>query len=188
MKKLFLILIGIALLVASAIVQAQIVAPIGVGNLALKFDYIVFTDSYFDSSFNQDDGIYIGIEGYGKIASNIYLGGEIGQGININLAGEDINFVPVEVNIKYAREFEHNFVVDFGGGFSYSYAELTHQIINQEVRNDWLFGGQIFADLGYKISWFFAGINTKYQITQSFKDEGVNLNNFKLGAFIGIIL
>ena len=190
MKKLFLISIGIAFVMTSATVQAQVVAPLGKGNFALKFDYIVFTDGFFDNLGNEDDGLYIGLEGYGKIASNFYLGGEVGQAGNITLGGEDINFVPIEINVKYAREFARNFVVDFGAGLSYSYAELTHQFFGgtvAEVRDDWLFGGQIFADLSYKINWFSIGVNAKYQITQSFKDEDLDLSNFRLGVHIGII-
>jgi len=190
MRKLFLISIGIAFVMTSATVHAQVVAPLGKGNFALKFDYIVFTDGFFDNLGNEDDGLYIGLEGYGKIASNFYLGGEVGQAGNIAIGGEDINFVPIEVNVKYAREFARNFVVDFGAGFSYSYVTLTNQIFLvtvEEERDDWLFGGQIFADLGYKINWFSIGLDAKYQITQSFKDEDLDLSNFRLGVHIGII-
>lgn len=98
--------------------------------------------------------------------------------------------MPIEVNVKYAREFASNSVVDFGAGFSYSYTELTHQVFLgavTEERDDWLFGGQIFADLSYKINWFSIGVNAKYQITQSFKDEGLDLSNFRLGVHIGVI-
>jgi hypothetical protein len=187
MKKLFLISTVIAFVITSATVHAQVVAPLGQSNFVLKFDYIVFTDGFFD---NQGNGLYIGLEGYGKIASNFYLGGEVGQAGNIAIVGEDINFVPIEVNIKYAREFAHNLVVDFGAGFSYSYAELKQSFYfgtAPEERNDWLFGGQIFADLSYKINWFSIGLDVKYQITQSFKDEDLDLSNFRLGLHIGII-
>ena len=190
MKKLFLISTVIAFVITSATVHAQVVAPLGQGNIALKFDYIVFTDGFFDNLGNEDDGLYIGLEAYGKIASNFYLGGEVGQAANISLGGEEINFVPIEVNVKYAREFAHNFVADFGAGFSYSYVALTNVIVFvtiEEERDDWLFGGQIFADLSYKINWFSIGLDAKYQITQSFNDEDVDLSNFRLGVHIGII-
>lgn len=190
MKKLFLFSTAIAFIITSAIVHAQVIAPFGQGNFALKFDYIVFTDGFFDNRGNQDDGLYIGLEAYAKIASNFYLGGEIGQAANISLGGEDINFVPIEVNLKYTREFARNFIADFGAGISYSYATLKNIIIFvtiEEERNDWLFGGQIFADLSYKINWFYIGLDAKYQITQSLQDEDINLSNFRLGIHIGII-
>ena len=188
MKYLFLISVCIAYVLTPATMQAQVIAPLGKANFEIKFDYIVFTDGYFDNFLNQDDGIYVGIEGYGYIAQNIYLGGEVGQGVNMSLSGEEINFVPIEINAKYTRGFASNFVIDFGAGFSYSYAELTNQISNSEVREDWLFGGQIFIDLSYRIKWFSIGVNTKYQITQSFKEEDLDLSNFRLGVQIGIII
>jgi hypothetical protein len=190
MKKLFLISVGIAFVMASATVQAEVVAPLGKGNFALKFDYIVFTDGFFDNPGPEDDGLYIGLEGYGQITSNLYVGGEIGQAANITIVGEDINFVPIEVNIKYARDLARNLVVDFGAGLSYSYVELRTVSFFRPVpveRDDWLFGGQIFTDLSYKINWFYFGVHAKYQITQSFKDEGLDLSNFRLGAHIGVI-
>jgi hypothetical protein len=190
MKKLLSITIIMTLFLSYQPLQAQIVVPLGKGNFALKFNYIAFTDGFFDKLGNQDDGIYIGLEGYGKITSKFYLGGEIGQGGNITIGGEDIIFVPIEVNVKYTNEFTHNFVLDFGAGLSYSYAELTNQIFmvtTAEARNDWLFGGQIFTDLNYKINWFTIGLNFKYQITQGFKKEDLNLSNFRLGAQIGIM-
>ena len=190
MKKLLSIAIVITLFLAYQPLQSQIVVPLGKGNFALKFDYIAFTDGFFDKLGNEDDGVYIGLEGYGKITSNFYLGGEIGQGGNITLGGEDVIFVPIEVNTKYTNEFARNFVLDFGAGLSYSYAELTNQIFGvttAEERNDWLFGGQIFTDLNYKINWFTIGFNFKYQITEGFKEEDLNLSNYRLGAQIGVI-
>ena len=188
MKKLFLISTGITFILTFVNIPAQVVAPLGKGNLALKFDYIDFTDGYFSGS--EDAGLYIGLEGYGKIASNFYLGGEVGAADNVALFGKSISFTPIEINIKYASEFAHNLVIDFGTGFSYSYVALKQTFwfgTEPEERNDWLFGGQIFADLSYKINWFSIGVNAKYQITQSFKDEGLDLSNFRLGVHIGII-
>ena len=190
MKKFFLTAIVIAFVLNSGPVPAQVVTPLGKVNFALKFDYIVFTDGFFDRPGNEDDGIYIGLEGYGKIASDFYLGGEIGQGGNITLAGEDIIFVPIEVNAKYTNEFARNFVLDLGLGLSYSYAELTNQFFGvtaTEERNDWLFGGQIFTDLSYKINWISIGVNAKYQITEGFKEEDLKLSNFRLGVQIAMI-
>ena len=190
MKKLFLTAIVITFVLNYGPVQAQVVTPIGKINFALKFDYIIFTDGFFDKLGNEDDGIYIGLEGYGKIAPNFYLGGEIGQGGNIAISGEDIIFVPIEVNVKYTNKFAHNFVLDLGLGLSYSYAELTNQFFGvtaTEERDDWLLGGQIFTDLIYKINWVSVGVNAKYQITEGFKEENLNLSNIRLGVQIGMI-
>lgn len=190
MKRLTLLCLIGAFVVASTVVSAQEKAPLGNGNFAVKLDYIAFTDDHFDEPGNEDDGLYIGLEGYGEISPNLYLGGEIGTAVNIDFfGGEDITFVPVEVNLKYAKEAARNLVVDFGAGLSYCYTELSYDPLfgPRQERDDWLFGGQIFADLTYKIRWFSIGVNGKYQITEDFKDEGIDLSNYRLGVQLGVV-
>lgn len=190
MKRLLLFSITLVFAMVSTAVYGAETVPLGKGNLALKIDYIAFTDDYFNRAGNQNDGLYLGLEGYGEIFQNLYLGGEIGTAGNVSVGGENISFLPLELNLKYAIKAAPNLIVDFGGGLSYSYVELQNVIpfysIEQQ-RDDWLFGGQFFADLTYKINWFFVGVNAKYQATQDFRDEGINLNNFRVGAQIGVI-
>jgi len=189
-KRLFLISICIVFVMTSAALHAQERVPLGKGNVAVKLDYIVFTDGHFDNPGNEDDGLYIGLEGYGQIFPNLYLGGEVGQGFNIGVLGEDISFIPIELNLKYAIEAAHNFVIDFGAGVSYSYVELRDQSpfgSGWDERDDWLFGGQFFADLTYKIHWFSIGVNAKYQVTQDFRDDDFDLSNLRVGAQIGVM-
>ena len=190
MKRLFLISICTVFVMTSVALHAQERGPLGNGNVSVKLDYIVFTNGHFDAPGNEDDGLYIGLEGYGEIFPNLYLGGEIGQGINIGVLGEDISFVPIELNLKYAIEAAHNFVIDFGAGVSYSYVELRDENpfgSGWNERDDWLFGGQFFGDLTYKIHWFSIGVNAKYQITQDFRDEDFDLTNLRAGAEIGVM-
>jgi len=193
MKRLFLISICIVFVMTSAALHAQERlpqrVPLGNGNFAVKLDYIAFTDGYFDKPGHEDDGLYIGLEGYGRIYRNLYLGGEVGGAANITIFGEDISFFPVEVNLKYAIEAARNFAVDFGAGVSYSYAKLQdHSLFGSDrERSDWLFGGQFFAELTYKIDWFSIGVNAKYQITQGFRDEDFDLSNWRIGAQIGVV-
>jgi len=190
MKRLMLFCLIGAFVAVSTVVSAQEKAPLGNGNFAVKLDYIAFTDSHFDDVGNEADGLYIGLEGYGKITPNLYLGGEIGTGTNIDLGGEEITFVPVELNLKYAKETARNFVVDFGAGLSCSSVEIQYRPLfgaAREKRDDWLFGGQVFADLTYKINWFSIGVNGKYQITEDFKNEGIDLSNYRLGVQLGIV-
>ena len=190
MKRVWLISICMVFVMTCSAVHAQEKAHLGNGNFAVKLDYIAFTDNHFDDAGNEDDGLYIGLEGYGEIAPNLYLGGEVGAAANIDiLGGEDVSFVPVELNLKYAKEAARNFVVDFGAGFSYCYTELSYDPLfgPRKERDDWLFGGQIFADLTYKIRWFSIGVNGKYQITEDFKDEGIDLSNWRLGVQLGIV-
>jgi hypothetical protein len=175
-----------ACIITSTAASAVEKAPLGKGNFAVKLDYINFTDPHFDRAGNQDDGLYLGLEGYGKISPNVYLGGEIGSGFNMEIGGEEITFVPVEVNVKYAKEASRDAVVDVGAGLSYSSVELQHAFGTAQ-RSDWLFGGQVFADLTYKIKRFTIGVNGKYQMTENFKDEGIDLNNFRLGVQMGML-
>ena len=190
MKRLILFLFVGAFVVTSTVASAIEKASLGNGNFAVKTDYIAFTNGYFDRGDNQDDGLYLGLEGYGKITPNLYLGGEIGAGTNIEIGGEEITFVPVELNLKYAKEAARNIVVDFGAGLSYSSAEIQYRPLfgaAQEKRSNWLFGGQVFVDLTYIINWFSIGVNGKYQITEDFKDESIDLSNYRLGVQLGIM-
>lgn len=190
MKRLMVFcLIGTVVMV-STVVTAQEKAPLGNANFVLKLDYLVFTDSHFDAVGNENDGMYVGLEGYGKVDPNWYLGGEVGTGTNIEIGGEEITFVPIELNVKYATEAARDFIVDFGAGLSYSSVEIQYRPLfgtAQEQRDDWLFGGQVFADLTYKIHRFSIGVNGKYQMTEDFKNEGIDLSNYRLGVQLGIV-
>ncbi len=186
MKRILFISMCLFFIATTVVVKAETKVPLGKANIAVKFDYIVFTDSQLDRGGNQDDGVYIGIEGYGRIMPNFYIGGEIGQAVNVTAFGEDISFYPVELNVKYAFKVVRNLVLDFGAGGSYSYAEIQHQTPFGSTQDDWLFGAQFFTDLTYKIRWFTMGVNAKYQITEKFKDDSLDLNNFRLGIQFGV--
>jgi len=190
MKRWILVSITMVFVMASTAGSAAERAPLGKGNFALKLDYIAFTDSHFDRGGNENDGLYVGLEGYGEISPSLYLGGEIGTATNVEIAGEEITFYPLELNLKYALKTVPNLIVDFGGGISYSYAELRYEPLfghSQQERDDWLFGAQFFIDLTYKINWFFMGLNAKYQVTEDFRDEGLDLNNYRVGVQFGIM-
>ena len=189
-KRLILFSVSMVFAMASTTVYAAERASLGNSNFALKLDYIVFTDRHFDRPGNEDDGLYVGLEGYGEIFPNLYLGGEIGQAVNIDLGGEEISFFPFELNSKYAIEAAPNLVADFGVGFSYCYVELQYQPLFgplQKGRDDWLFGVQFFADLTYKIQRFSVGVSAKYQVTEDFRDEDLDLNNWRVGVQIGVM-
>src|SRR4030043_2017788 len=77
MKKLLLFLSIYSFIIASTSVYAAQTAPLGSGNIALKLDYIDFTNGDLDDT-DVDKGLYLGLEGYGEIAKNLYLGMEVG--------------------------------------------------------------------------------------------------------------
>lgn len=173
---------------AASVPAQETGAPLGKGNVAVKLDYISFTDSYFDAT--ENDGVYFGIEGYGRIAPDLYLGGAVGQGVNVEMLGEEIDFIPIELNLKYANEISANVIVDVGAGLSCSSVEIRQSIPfpgSDETRDEWLFGGQVFADLIYKIGRISIGLNGKFQITEEFGSEDFNLNNYRLGVQLGTV-
>jgi hypothetical protein len=42
-------------------------------------------------------------------------------------------------------------------------------------------------DLTYRINWFSIGLNAKYQATEDFNDEDLDLNDFRVGVQMGIM-
>jgi hypothetical protein len=205
MKKLFLFSLMVAFILASSTVYAEQKAPLGIGNIAVKLGYINFTDDVL-KNVDLDTGLYVGLEGYGEIAPNLYLGAEVGYVNPDSSLDEDVydpyygtvhvhadtelTFVPIELNLKYAIKAVPNLVIDFGAGGSYNYVkvEATASALDlsiSESTDDWLWGGQFFADVNYTINQFFIGVNGKYQLTEDFKDS-YDYNNWRVGGQIGI--
>ncbi len=194
MKKVMLLCLIGAFLMTSAVVSAQETAPLGVGNLALKVDYIAFTEDDLEDA-DADSGLYLGIEGFGEVTPNLYLGLEVGYAVSvegdldIEFFTEDVDvevtYVPVEVNLKYAAEVSPHFVIDFGAGVSYNYAEIEVSNGESDSEDEWLLGGQFFVDLNYTFDAFFLGINGKYQLTEEGDDLEVSFDNWRIGGQIG---
>jgi len=190
--SLLLLLFMIFVLVSSTVYAVEKKSALGAGNIALKFDYIKFTDDGLKDT-DTDTGLYVGLEGYGKIVPNLYIGGEVGYA---NLEGDpyfgntefELTYVPLELNIKYAAEIAPSLTIDIGAGISYNYGDFKVSTggISESV-DDWLFGGQFFADANYIIDRFFIGINGKYKLTKDFKDFDFNLNNWTIGGQIGVM-
>jgi outer membrane protein W len=153
-----------------------------------------------DFDLELDKGIYVGLEGYYAIYPNLYLGMEVGwagtsndddgeiDGVEINVDA-DVTFIPVELNLKYVFELDPNWNIGVGAGISYSFFEIEADRIDESV-DDWIFGGQVFADVNYKMSkeWFI-GINGKYQFTDDLEfddfDTETSADNWRVGAQIG---
>jgi hypothetical protein len=202
MKKVMLLCLIGAFVMTSTIVSAQEnqkKAPLGVGNLALKVDYISFTEDDIEDA-DIDSGLYLGIEGYGEIVPNLYLGAEVGwanpDGDVYGILDTELTYIPVEVNLKYAAELSPQFIIDVGAGVSYNYAKVEFDLDLGDLEeyfdeptswdeSEWLFGGQFFVDLNYTFDQFFLGINGKYQITEEGDDFEVSFDNWRIGGQIG---
>jgi len=202
MKKILLLSFVIVFVFASTTLYAAEKYDLGMGNIALKVDYINFTEDAFDK-IDLENGVYVGLEGYYAIYPNLYLGLEAGWAgsknddtIDTDEFGEvdvdiDVTFIPVELNLKYAVALDPNWVIDFGAGISYSYFKIEANGIDEDA-DDWLFGGQVFADITYKINkeWFI-GINGKYQFTDDLEfdniDTKTSADNWRVGAHVGLM-
>ena len=214
MKRILLfalVVMTVFVMASTSVYAQQMKAPLGLGNIALKVDYIDFTDSTLED-LDLDTSVYGGLEMYGQVAPGLYLGAEVGYTnpdeettftvfdpflgpVTVELETE-ITYVPIELNLKYAIEAAPNLVFDFGAGVSMNYAELEVEgsalgVTVNDSEDDWLFGGQFFADLNYKFGQFFIGVNAKYQITEDLEindiDTDVDLSNWRVGGQIGII-
>ncbi|OHE58646.1 MAG: hypothetical protein A2Z47_01770 [Thermodesulfovibrio sp. RBG_19FT_COMBO_42_12] len=214
MKRILLfalVVMTVFVMASTSVYAQQMKAPLGLGNIALKVDYIDFTDSTLED-LDLDTSVYGGLEMYGQVAPGLYLGAEVGYTnpdeettftvfdpflgpVTVELETE-ITYVPIELNLKYAIEAAPNLVFDFGAGVSMNYAELEVEgsalgVTVNDSEDDWLFGGQFFADLNYKFGQFFIGVNAKYQITEDFEiddiDTDTDFSNWRFGGQIGII-
>jgi hypothetical protein len=189
MKKFLFMVLIIAFVCTASTVYAAERAPLGTGNLALKLDWIKFTGSTL-KDLGADSAFYIGLEGYGEIAQNWYLGMEAGWAEpKGTVAGVEskMTYIPVELNIKYAGAVAQSVVIDVGAGLSYNYSKMKQSGLISSSGNKWLFGGQFFGDLNFTFDQFFIGISAKYQITQNFSDYDYNTNNWRLGGQLGVL-
>jgi hypothetical protein len=199
MKKIVFLLVALSFIVATSVAYGAEKALLGNGNIALKLDYLAFTEDALDD-IDTDDALYIGLEAYNKITSNLYVGMEIGYAtsdgsarIDDVKADTELTYVPIELNLKYAIDVAPRLVVDFGAGASYNWMKLEFSKWGgvSSPGDDWLWGGQFFAALNYKIDRFFIGINGKYQLTEDFEindnETDVNANNWRIGGQVGIM-
>ncbi len=201
MKRLFLFsLITVFVLAATSLYAAERL-PLGNGDLALKVDYINFPRSDI-KDLNLDQGVYVGMEAYGLMAPNFFMGHlflglesgyvfDTGNATLFNVRTDTtLIYIPIELNLKFVFEPAQNLVVDIGGGGSYNYARIKAENHDLEVSSeqDWLWGGQVFGDVNYKMRPFpfFIGVNGKYQWTQGFRDGGPRMDNWRIGGQIGM--
>ena len=208
MKKILLAALTIVCIFASASADAADKYALGDMNVALKVDYFAFTEDVF-GDVDLDEGVYVGLEGYYGVMPDLYLGLEVGwagtsNDDDINIAGDlvdtdvDVTLVPVELNLKYVIEASPEWIIGIGAGVSYNYfeVEIDPKGYSDADEDDWVWGGQLFADVNYKMSeqWFM-GVNGKYQFTEDLEfdvrgedvETDTSADNWRLGVQIGMI-
>lgn len=183
------ILIGLLIVSSVSWVHAEGKRPaLGWANFALKADYVVFTSSFWKDN-DLENAPLIGLEGYGSVYRNLYLGGEIGfaqaSGTVLSVNTE-LTLVPLEMNLKYVFNLSENVKLDLGGGLSYTFAEgkVVSTLITGEKQKDGAWGGQGFLNLNFTFNHFLIGANIKYQATGEILNNA-NLNNYRGGIQIG---
>jgi len=192
MKRRYLFFaIGFALIFNAGICLAQ---PPALGNyhLSFKVDYLEFTDNI--DSRDVEKGPYFGIELFGMLFDNLYLGGEVGyfkqsdgpESVAVDQPDSQIphdvklTYVPVELNLKYVVG-GYRWAWAVGGGPSYNYVNFDSNVESfRESVDEWIWGGQVFMDLNYVGDILFAGINGKYQLVEG------DYDNWRLGGQVGL--
>jgi len=196
MKSPILPLICTLLILTATTALAQDTPPLGKSHFTLELDAMYIQHE----SFTTDDaGLYLGLAGYGHIGKNWYLGAEIGGGGGFGLFLVDTSsYMPIELNAKRAFALSKSFVIDVGGGLSYSRVEFTHNSWFSDTDwsvSDWTFGGQVMSDIYYKAGSVLLGLKLKYQLTADLPevasrisaDDGWDYSNFKIGFQIGFM-
>ena len=79
MKKVLLFSLMLVFVFTATSLYAAEKYSLGLGHVAMKVDYLSFTDDVLQS-LDLEDGVYVGIEGYYAIMPNLYLGLESGWG------------------------------------------------------------------------------------------------------------
>jgi hypothetical protein len=191
MKKTILVTTLILSFVILPVAVCNAASPLGIIHFGAKVDYIQFTDSFLEDS-DLKKGTYFGAEIYSIILPNLYLGLEAGysnpSGTYLGIDTE-LTYVPVELNAKVALEPVKNLAIDAGAGVSINYAEMKGTIRGVPVtEDDWLWGGQIFADINYVAGGVvYIGINGKYKFAENgVKGYDIKLNNWMVGGQIGV--
>ncbi|NLI82994.1 MAG: porin family protein [Deltaproteobacteria bacterium] len=198
MRKIVFLLVAAAMVFMVPSVEAQQAYPLGRANVALKLDYLRFTSSEVED-LGLENAMYIGGEVFFPVWRALYLGLETGYawssgdvdvfGFDVDL---DLGYVPIEFNAKYVFELSPCLTLDFGAGIFYSYLNIDASVNGLSAdEDDWVFGGQFFADLNYKVGRWFVGANIKYQITEDISlggiDTDVSADNFRVGGQVGFL-
>ena len=194
MKKLRSLLVLILLFSAVPYAQAQtLVQPekycFG-ADFAVKVDYLHFMDSNA-GRINADNGTFIGAEFYKQLFfPNFFLGIESGWGeANGKYFGFDTEFtyVPIELNAKYEIPLAQHLALSLGAGISGNWAQIDLSIAGHE--DQWLFGGQFFAEINYKFRNCYFGLNVKYKLTEEkqFFLVPFAADNLTTGGQIGLL-
>jgi hypothetical protein len=207
MKKTIFLFVMVCFVCTSASLHAGQDYPLGHNSVDVKVHHFEFTDDVFGDA-DLDNGWYVGLEGSFALMPNLYLSPEIGYvgtdnsgKVNCNeildsCSGKinfdvDVTYVPVELNLRYAIGFAEKWAFGFGIGGSFNYFEvkIDPKGFGSESEDDWVWGGQVFADLTHNFGSWFLGLNFKYQFTEDLEfndyDTDTDATNWRIGPRVG---
>jgi hypothetical protein len=200
MRKFLISAVCTFVMVCPVLASAQTDEPLGTGGVRVKMAYLGFTDSTLDD-YRIDHPTYFGAEAYWQVHSRLFVGGEIGYANDdssavirvdgtLRRADTEITYVPIEFNLINITPCGKNLQTRFGIGVSYSYVHIESDpppggimMKSSDDSDEWLLGGQLFADISYYINNFFFGIDVKLQITKDWDEE--DYTNGRVGGHLG---
>lgn len=165
------------------------VFPLGYSHISVTTGLAIFTDGNVDD-LGIDDGNYLGVAAYVALNPRVYLGLEVNrlEEEGRSPAGRiELEFMPIELNLKYSKSVNDYIVLDLGGGVSKTSVEEVIRNPGKSRRAGWQHGLQAFAGLNFLMGDFFAGFNVKWQTMDDFKASSYDYNNIRLGFRAGII-
>ena len=203
MKKVLFMFVTICFVLGATSLYAGQDYPLGHHGVDVKVHHFVFTDDVF-GDVDLDKGIYVGVEGSFALTPHLYLSPEVGyvgtdnsddvyymgDSVKVDL---DVKYVPVELNLRYAIGFAKKWVFGIGVGASYNYfeVEIDPKGYSNETEDDWVWGGQVFADLTHNFGSWVMGLNFKYQFTEDLEfndyDTDTKATNSRIGPRIGFV-
>lgn len=210
MRKVLYLMVAACFVLGATSLYAGQDYPLGHNSIDVKVHHFAFTDDVFED-VDLDTGWYVGVEAAFALTPNLYLAPEIGyvgtendDKVNCNKILDDycegsirldvdVTYVPIELNLRYAMEFAQNWVfgIGIGGSLNYFEVEVDPKGAGSEDEDDWVWGGQIFADVTHNFGSWFLGLNFKYQITEDLEfndyDTDTDASNWRLGPRIGFV-
>lgn len=190
MKKIFSLVIFLMAFTVPSISSADSVFPLGDLHFELTTGSALFTDNNVDD-LGIDDGNYFGAAAYVSVSPRVYLGVEVSRIEETGRFGNgnkiELEFMPVEVNLKYTNAINDNLVLSLGGGISKTSIDEKITTVGSSTRSGWLHGLQAFAGLDLIIDTFFLGFEVKWQTMDDFKASSYDYNNIRLGFRAGMM-
>jgi len=166
---------------------ADSVFPLGYSHIIIGGGNVYFTNSDVDD-LELDDANFFGGSMYVSLAPKVYLGGEYHRAEKESrfLGGKaELEFNPIEINLKYSQLVNDYLVLNLGGGISRTFIEEKITTVGSVTKDGWFHGVQLFAGVDVLFDNTFVGFYFKWQTMDDFTCTSYDYSNFRLGAHVG---